>query len=174
MRSNKHTAVTCSIWRDKWENNYHSKYVIQYVSDLISHDKSNKSFWGDEWRQTIKLGRPKNLINWPINAGWRLILLLIGGPICDHTLTVVFEDSDGGPGESGSQDQRGMVQFITQNQTALQDTRRMNHLYILKFILFVFYLSGKNIRAYLKISLVDIWLAGGSERVGGASFYVYM
>ncbi len=48
---------------------------------------------------------------------------LIGGPICDHRLTVVFEDSDGGPRESGSQDQRGMVQFITQNQTALQDTR---------------------------------------------------
>lgn len=49
--------------------------------------------------------------------------------LCDHRLTVVLEDSDGGPGESGSQHQRGMVQFITENQTALQDTRRMNRLY---------------------------------------------
>lgn len=46
----------------------------------------------------------------------------------------MFEDSDGGPGESGSQDQRGMVQFITQDQTALRDTTptliRINHPYI--------------------------------------------
>lgn len=47
-------------------------------------------------------------------------------PICDHRLTVVFEDSDCGPRESGSQDQRGMVQFIAQNQAALQDTKHMS------------------------------------------------
>lgn len=60
--------------------------------------------------------------------------ILIEGPFCHHRLTVMFEDSDGGSGESGSQDQRDMVQFITQNQTALQDTRPtlicINDLYV--------------------------------------------
>lgn len=37
-------------------------------------------------------------------------------------LTVVLEDSDDGPRESGPQHQRGVVQFVTDNQTALQDT----------------------------------------------------
>lgn len=36
------------------------------------------------------------------------------------TLTIVFEDADGGPRQASAQHQGGVVQLITQNQTALQ------------------------------------------------------
>lgn len=39
-------------------------------------------------------------------------------------LTVVLEDSDGGAGEPGSQHQRSVIEFIAENQAALQVDRQ--------------------------------------------------
>lgn len=49
---------------------------------------------------------------------------LAGEEFRHHRLTVVLEHPDGGPGEPGPQHQGGVVQFVAEDQAALQDESR--------------------------------------------------